>query len=68
MNGFLALPNAFNWTREQLADAVPLRLHAAVVFDADDNEVLLAANSLRRRLPPTGYLPARSSHSHFRVS
>ena len=34
MNAFVALPNAFNWTPEQLADAVPLRLSEAALFDA----------------------------------
>ena len=68
MNAFVALPNAFNWTPEQLADAVPLRLHAAVVFDAHDNEIPLVANGLRRRSPANGYLPAHTSASHFRIS
>ena len=68
MNAFVALPNAFNWTPEQLADAVPLRLHEAVAFDAHDEDALLAANGLRRRLPATGYLRARSSLPNCRIS
>ena len=68
MNAFVALPNAFNWTPEQLADAVPLRLHEAVAFDARDNDALPAANTLHRRAPTAGYLPARASHSNFRIS
>ena len=68
MNAFVALPNTFNWTPEQLADAVPLRLHAAIVFDANDEDALLAANGLRRRMPATGYLPARVSLPNFRIS
>ena len=68
MNAFVALPHAFYWTPEQLADAVPLRLHEVVVFDAHDEDALSAANGLRRRLPASGYLPARASHSNFRIS
>ena len=33
MNAFVALPDAFNWTPEQLAGAVPLRLSEAALFD-----------------------------------
>ena len=47
---------------------MPLRLHEAVAFDAHDEDALLAANGLRRRLPATGYLRARSSLPNFRIS
>ena len=50
MNAFVALPNAFNWTPQQLAEAVPLRLHQALAFDAHDDGTLSAANAPRERL------------------
>ena len=68
MNAFVALPNAFNWTPQQLAEAVPLRLHEALAFDALDSDTLPAANGLRHRLPATGYLPSRASLPQFRIS
>ena len=68
MNAFVALPHAIYWTPEQLADAVPLRLHEAVAFDAHDEDALLAANGLHRRARATGYLPARQSLPNFRIS
>ena len=43
MNAFVALPNAFHWTPQQLAEAVPLRLHEALAFDALDGD-----NAVRR--------------------
>ena len=68
MNAFVALPSAFNWTPQQLADAVPLRLHEAVAFDARDNDALPAANGPHRRARASGYLPARQSLPNFRIS
>lgn len=51
MNAFVALPNSFHWTPAQLADAVPLRLSQAAVFDAADmHGGLAAANAPRERL------------------
>ena len=51
MNAFVALPNAFNWTPQQLAEAVPLRLHEALAFDAAGQQGdLAAANASRERL------------------
>ena len=43
MNAFVALPDAFNWTPEQLAGAVPLRLSEAALFDAASQHGDLAA-------------------------
>lgn len=68
MNAFIALPSAFSWTPDQLAEAVPLRLHEAVAFDARDNDALPAANGLHRRARASGYLPARASLPNFRIS
>ena len=51
MNAFVALPDAFNWTPEQLAGAVPLRLSEAALFDAaSQHGDLAAANAPRERL------------------
>ena len=70
MNAFVALPNAFNWTPEQLAEAVPLQLSQAALFDATSlHGSLAAANAPRERLRIAhGYrgdaVPAR----RFRIS
>ena len=68
MNAFVALPSAFRWTPRELADAVPLRLHEAVAFDAGADDTSPAANGLRRRAPAAGYVPPRTSPTRFRIS
>ena len=70
MNAFVALPNAFNWTPEQLADAVPLRLSEAALFDAADLHASLdAANAPRERLRIAHqYRAAAAMPLHFRIS
>lgn len=70
MNAFIALPNAFNWTPEQLADAVPLRLSEAALFDAAClHGDLAAANAPRERLRIAHhYRAVVAMPSHFRIS
>lgn len=67
MNAFTA--PRFHWTAEQIADAVPLRLSEAVLFDAaDDAHALVAANSLRTRLRiANGYRASADQPQHFRI-
>lgn len=70
MNAFVALPNAFNWTPAQLADAVPLRLSEAALFDvACLHGDLAAANAPRERLRIAHHYRADALlPSRFRIS
>lgn len=50
MNAFAHFPARLHWTAQQLADAVPLRLHEVFAFDAArDSSGRSAANGERRR-------------------
>ncbi len=66
MHAFTSLPSQFRWTAQQLADAIPLRLHQHRIFST---EILaIAANDYRRPTPQaTSYLPAQPARSHFRI-
>lgn len=70
MNAFVALPNAFNWTPQQLAEAVPLRLSEAALFDAAClHGGLAAANAPRERLRIAHqYRAAAALPTRFRIS
>ena len=69
MNAFVALPNAFNWTPQQLAEAVPLCLHEALAFDALAGDTLAAANAPRERLRIAHqYRAAAALPPRFRIS
>ena len=69
MNAFVALPNAFHWTPQQLAEAVPLRLHEALAFDALDGDTPSAANAPRERLRIAHqYRAAAALPPRFRIS
>ena len=60
------------WTAEQLADAVPLRLHQIDLFDAADaarDGALPAANGVRARLRIAhGYRAGDALAPRFRIS
>jgi hypothetical protein len=60
-------PSQLHWTSEQLADAVPLRLHQLFAFDASG--MLGSANAASStRQPRTGnYLPATPVPDVFRI-
>lgn len=61
-----------HWTAEQLADAVPLRLHQIDLFDATDAKgrgALPAANVTRARLRIAhGYRSGDAMVPRFRIS
>jgi len=66
MHAFTSLPSQFRWTAQQLADAIPLRLHQHRIFSAES--LATAANDYRRPTPrATSYLPAQPARSHFRI-
>ena len=60
MNTFPHFPSHLHWTAQQLADAVPLRLHELYAFDAA-RDAGGAANSERRRRPVASAYAARAS-------
>jgi hypothetical protein len=69
MNATVTFPSQLNWTSEQLADAVPLRLHQLFAFDAQRDGAIDSANA---QLPPRqsqsrNYLPATPAPDVFRV-
>ena len=66
MNANVFFPSQLHWTAQELAEAVPLRLHELFAFDAQHD--VRAANSMpshtaRRR----NYLPATPALDVFRV-
>ena len=70
MNAFVALPIAFLWTPAQIANAVPLRLSEAALFDAASlHGGLIAANAPRERLRIAHhYRTDAALPLHFRIS
>ncbi len=67
MNTFPLDPPRFLWTPQQLADAVPLRLHQMIRFDARGNPAAANAASSRRRNVGS-YLPNAGPYRPFRFS
>ncbi|MGY1408225.1 MULTISPECIES: hypothetical protein [unclassified Luteimonas] len=62
MDTFAYFPSRLHWTAQQLADAVPLRLHELYAFDAArDTASCTAANGERRRRPAAHAYAARSA-------
>lgn len=55
------------WTSQDLADAVPLRLHEMFDFDADRDGIEAAANSVPRARLTHGYLRVGELSPMFRV-
>jgi hypothetical protein len=65
MNADVYFPSQLNWTAQELAEAVPLRLHELFSFDAGRDA---DASNASQRLPQReGYLPAPTATSLFRV-
>ena len=69
MNAFDRFPARLHWNPQQLADAVPLRLHELPAFRADAGAVAPAANAPRRTTVRAiaGYRAVAPLASHFRV-
>ena len=73
MHAFLDTPfEALRWTSQDIADAVPLRLHELDLFDAADaarDGALPAANGARARLRIAhGYRADDALAPRFRIS
>ena len=70
MNAFAHFPTRLHWTAQQLADAVPLRLHELDVFDAArDAGNAPAANAANASQARRGgaYLRPAALHARFRI-
>ena len=72
MNAFPATPfDALHWTAQDIADAMPLRLHQIALFDAADarDNNASAANEPRQRLRIAhGYRGDAVPAPRFRIS
>jgi hypothetical protein len=65
MNADVYFPSQPNWTAQELAEAVPLRLHELFAFDAGrDVDASNASHALPQR---AGYLPPLPASAFFRV-
>lgn len=60
-------PSQLHWTSEQLADAVPLRLHELFAFDAGHAGESANASVPTRQMEPRRYLPASPAPDVFRI-
>jgi len=69
MNAFDRFPTHLHWNAQQLADAVPLRLHELPAFRAEEGPVARAANAPRRAAarPAAGYRAVAPLSAHFRI-
>ncbi len=67
MNAFVFFPSQLHWTSEELADAVPLRLHELFAFDAG-RDAQVASNAGNQRMSKRrDYLTASQLRPVFRV-
>ena len=68
MNAFAHFPTRLHWTAQQLADAVPLRLHELYAYDATRDATVPAANATatRRSRRDGAYVPS-AAHARFRI-
>ena len=65
MNADVYFPSQLNWTAQELAEAVPLRLHELFAFDAGRD---VDASNGNHVLPQrSGYLPPLPPSPFFRV-
>jgi hypothetical protein len=65
MNADVYFPSQPNWTAQELAEAVPLRLHELFAFDAGrDVDASNASHAWPQR---AGYLPPLPASAFFRV-
>jgi hypothetical protein len=65
MNADVYFPSQLNWTAQELAEAVPLRLHELFAFDAGRD---VDASNTHHALPQRkGYLPPLPASPFFRI-
>ena len=68
MNANVYFPSQLNWTAQELAEAVPLRLHELFAFDAGRHVDASNTNHALHRLPQReGYLPPLPAPPFFRI-
>ncbi|WP_166211643.1 hypothetical protein [Cognatiluteimonas telluris] len=67
-NATMYFPSQLHWSSEQLADAVPRRLHPLFAFDASSSGIEDSANASPVRRPPApAFLPATPAPDVFRI-
>ena len=71
MHAFVDFPSQLHWSAEQLADAVPLRLHELTLVDIGGNATAVGANARARLRDPLrvrdGLTPPESLRDVFRI-
>ncbi|MGH8075306.1 MAG: hypothetical protein ACREO4_14745 [Lysobacter sp.] len=70
MNTRSPFPDQLNWTSQDLADAVPLRLSELFAFDASLADIVAgdSANAtVATRTQPDSYLPTPPASTGFRI-
>jgi hypothetical protein len=68
MNADVYFPSQLNWTAQELAEAVPLRLHELFAFDAGrDGQASNMVHEPHRLPHREGYLPATPASPFFRI-
>ena len=67
MNAFEHFPEHLHWDSHQLADAVPLRLHAVFAFDAERDAGAAANREPRRTRTFTPYAMHPPLPERFRI-
>ena len=70
MNTRSPFPDQLNWTSQELADAVPLRLSKLFAFDASRAGIVAVDSANPAAVPrtqPGSYLPTPPSSTGFRI-
>ena len=71
MHAFVDFPSQLHWSAEQLADAVPLRLHELTLVVIGGNATTVGANARARLRDPLrvrdGLTPPESLRDVFRI-
>jgi hypothetical protein len=68
MNADVYFPSQLNWSAQELAEAVPLRLHELFAFDAGrDGQACNAAHEPQRLPQREGYVPVPPASPLFRI-
>ena len=66
MNAFVVFPSHLHWNAQQLAEAVPLRLHEMFAYDAGA-QAAVAGNAQPASPPRRAYAPRSPMPERFSV-
>ena len=67
MNAFVVFPKHLHWNAQQLAEAVPQRLHEMIAYEAGAPATAAGAVARAQVPPRREYLPASQWPLRFRV-